>query len=101
MIVWSVQTDRLLGAIEVRRHHPDPADRYEDHDEWRVFFSGVEIIGARLDSAFHRRVDLTPVTHLLPGNLIAELRRVVDEVLALRYDVSVAVHTHDMLAVHP
>ncbi len=93
MVAWTVQTDRNLGSLVVRRHHEHPVDRYEDRGPWRVFFSDGSVVAARHDGAFHQRVDLSDVSALLPMNLVAEMRRIADEAQKLASDVSASVHT--------
>ncbi len=93
MVAWTVQTDRNLGSLVVRRHHEHPVDRYEDRGPWRVFFSDGSVVAARHDAAYHQRVDLTEMSKLLPANLVAEMRRIADEAQTVSSDVTASVHT--------
>lgn len=93
MVAWTVQTDRNLGSLVVRRHADHPVDRYEDRGPWRVYFSEDSIVAARHDGAYHHRVDLAEVAPLLPPNLVSELRRIADEAQTVSSDVSASVHT--------
>lgn len=93
MMSWTVQTDRALGSLLVRRHAEHPADRFEEHGDWRVFLSGEEVVGARHDRAFHGHLDLTPLSGSLPANVIAELRRVADDAQGMSGDITHSLHT--------
>jgi hypothetical protein len=95
---WTVHTETSMSSITARSAGSgriDPPDRYEDHGDWRVFYNGARVVAARNDTAFHRRLDLASINGLLPGNVVAELRRVADATLRVPSDVSVTVHTSE------